>query len=179
MNYAAYVWALTRCGESPHMPSMVSEREIIVGLRARLAETERDISVLQERAVKYRDAIAAMEAVLGLLEDQGSNQSDTQTKLGPPRPSGAPTNFEMARLVLLSAQKEGKAGLTAAELVDEIGRRYWPGVQAPQIMPTMYQLAKNGRLIKGDDGVFRFPETNETGEGESHDRASSGGSNPA
>lgn len=146
---------------------MVGEREIVVGLRRRLFETETDISALQERAQKYRDAIAAMEAVIALHDDQSSDQLEAQSKLGPARPSGAPTNFEMARLVLLSVQKEGRPGLTAAELVDEIGRRYWPGVQPPQIMPTMYQLAKQGRLIKGDDGVFRFPETNESGGGES------------
>jgi len=144
---------------------MVSDRDILVGLQQRLAETETQLSVLQERRDKLYEALAAFKSTYP--DKDPISESDTQPKLGPPRPSGAPTNFEMARLVLLSAQKEGKPGLTAAELVDEIGRRYWPGVQAPQIMPTMYQLAKQGRLIKGDDGVFRFPETNETGEGES------------
>jgi hypothetical protein len=153
---------------------MASEREIIVGLRQRLTDTEGEISVLQERAEKYRAAIAALEAVLSLDENQDlSDQADFR-KLGAPRPNGAPTNFEMARFVLLSAHKEGKSGLSAAELVNEIGRRYWPGVQAPQIMPTMYLLAKQGRLIKGDDGIFRFPETNEAQDG-----VSSGGSDPA
>ena len=44
------------------------------------------------------------------------------TKLGPPRPSGCPTNFEMVDMILASAEKEGKDGVYhLPELISEIG----------------------------------------------------------
>lgn len=78
-------------------------------------------------------------------------------KLGPVRPDGIPTNYDMAEVILRDAVNAGRRGLTAAEMVEEIGRRWWPGVQGPQILPIMYQFAKRGRLLKGEDGFFSIP----------------------
>lgn len=77
------------------------------------------------------------------------------SRLGPPRPEGTPSLFEMTEAVLKDAIKAGKAGLKGREIVDEIGKRYWPGVKSQQILPPIYQFASKGRLKKGDNGIFR------------------------
>ncbi|WP_333825745.1 hypothetical protein [Pinisolibacter sp.] len=148
---------------------MSTDRFDIPSLEARLAETERKISALQERAAKLTAAITSLRALDAVLSDDNFMaevaefalsvpKRQSKSKLGPARPEGTPSNFEMAKMVLISAERDGKAGLTAAELVSEIGRRYWPGLQPQQILPMMYQYAKHGRLNKGDDGLFRLPK---------------------
>lgn len=104
--------------------------------------------------------------------------ADASARLGPVRPDGIPSNYEMAVQTIGDATKAGRKGLTAAELVEEIGRRWWPGVQGPQILPIMYQFAKKGRLNKGDDGYFRLPTTAEKNEAPA-DRHPQGASEPS
>ena len=83
------------------------------------------------------------------------------TKLGPPRPNGAPTNFEMVDMILSSAEKEGKDGLTIGELISEMRKRYWPGLNDIQVSASIYAFVKSGRLTKPGDGKFRRVKKNE------------------
>jgi hypothetical protein len=69
----------------------------------------------------------------------------------------------MAEFVLSSAEKEGHDGLTANELIQAIAARYWPGLIGPQILPSIYQFAKVGRL-KLSGGKFKRVHKKETGE---------------
>jgi hypothetical protein len=78
-----------------------------------------------------------------------------EIKLGPPRPENTPPLFEMTESVLRSAIDAGKTGLKGKEIVVAIGKAYWPGVRAGQILPPIYGFAKKGRLDKNKDGVFR------------------------
>lgn len=79
---------------------------------------------------------------------------------GRPRPKGTPTNVEMAEMVLANAEKEGKDGLIASEMVDAIAARYWPGLVSEQIMPSLYVAAREGtRIKKGASGKFRRVKT--------------------
>ncbi len=77
------------------------------------------------------------------------------TKLGPRRPSGAPTNFEMVDMILASAEKEGKDGLTVTEIISEMRRRYWPGLKDVQVSAPIYAFARNGRFKKTSAGKFK------------------------
>ena len=77
------------------------------------------------------------------------------TKLGPRRPSGAPTNFEMVDMILASAEKEGKDGLTVTEIISEMRRRYWPGLKDVQVSAPIYAFARNGRFEKTSAGKFK------------------------
>lgn len=71
-----------------------------------------------------------------------------------PRPVGAPTTFEMVENVLEAAEKAGKDGLTGKELVDGIREKYWPGLQARQILPIIYGFVPE-RLHKTPGGKFK------------------------
>ena len=75
--------------------------------------------------------------------------------LGPPRPEGTPPLFDMTETVIHDAIAGGKSGLRGREIVDEIGKKFWPGVQGRQILPPIYAFAKKGRLHKTKDGVFK------------------------
>jgi hypothetical protein len=85
-------------------------------------------------------------------------------KLGPPRPSGAPTNFEMVDMILSSAEKDGKDGLTIAEIINEIRKRYWPGVVDVQVSSAIYKFAKDGRFRKTPNGKFKRLKRNKEGQ---------------
>lgn len=80
---------------------------------------------------------------------------------GAPRPDGIPSNFDMVDFVLSDAEKQGKDGLTAGEIVKAISVRYWPGLVAEQIRPNIYTFAKNGRIAKLDNGKFKRISKNE------------------
>lgn len=76
-------------------------------------------------------------------------------KLGPPRPDGTPSLFEMTETVIKDAIKAGKSGLKGREIVAEIGKRYWPGVKPQQVLPPIYGFVKTKRLRKGESGIFK------------------------
>lgn len=76
-------------------------------------------------------------------------------KLGPPRPSGCPTNFEMVDMILASAEKEGKDGLPISEIISEMRTRYWPGLNDPQVSAPIYSFVRQGRLKKTPSGKFK------------------------
>jgi hypothetical protein len=61
----------------------------------------------------------------------------------------------MIDMILKSSEREGKSGLTANEIVEQIGSRYWPGVAGPQILPVIYQFARQGRICKISAGKFK------------------------
>jgi hypothetical protein len=128
-----------------------------------------ELEAIKQRQREIREGINKLEAesaeldvalrVFSRFSTKGKSPTKTGTKLGPPRPEGIPSNFDMISMVLKSAEKEGKKGLTANETVEEIGRRYWPGIQSPQIISFIYQFAKRGRLSKSDKGLFRVKQT--------------------
>lgn len=130
----------------------------IAAIEARRKEVAEELERL-EREMDELDMAMRVFSRFSVEGDAGREpqQFDTGPKLGPARPDGIPSNYDMAVDVIWSAMKSGRKGLTAAELVEEIGKRWWPGVQGPQILPIMYQFAKRGRLVKGGDGYFRLP----------------------
>ncbi len=160
--------------ESVNMALMNNEPITIADLERRLYDTERRIAALQERADRFRAAIDSLKSIEAMFADDddasGHTKADTSvnnpalsaSKLGPTRPEGIPSNFDMVRFILINAEKEGLPGLRAADLVAQIAKRYWPGLQGQQILPGIYNFAKTGRLIKGEDGRFRLPKTDET-----------------
>lgn len=133
-------------------------------LENRKREIRAEIERLQAEFEEIEGAIRVVSrfaSSTAAKESPAESKLDSSTKLGPQRPNGIPTNFEMAQIAIRDAVKNGKPGLTASEIVDEISKRWWPGLQGPQILPIIYQLAKRGRLNKGEDGHFRLPNMNE------------------
>ena len=76
------------------------------------------------------------------------------SKLGPPRPENTPSLIEMTETVLRDAIAAGSPGLKGLEIVAEIGKMYWPGVQGRQILPPIYKFVKSQRLQKDEQGIF-------------------------
>jgi hypothetical protein len=91
-------------------------------------------------------------------------------KLGPARPRGLPSNFEIVEMILKSSEREGKNGLTAREIVEQIGKRYWPGVKGPQVLSFIYKFAKDDRIHKTSAGKFKsLHKNNEGSDGDARD----------
>lgn len=117
-----------------------------------LLERHREITKEIDRLVKERDEL---DLAVRVLKRFAISREASEPKLGPPRPEGTPTLFEMTEKVLREARQDSSLlGLTAREIVEEIGRQYWPGVQSAQMLPQIYQFAKKGRLLKTPDGIF-------------------------
>lgn len=117
---------------------------------------QREVAAAME---KLRVELEELETTIRVLKrySAANGASDDGSKLGPPRPEGTPSLFEMTALVLKDAMAGGKPGLTGREIVADIGKRYWPGVKPQQILPPIYSFAKRGRLRKTEKGVFLLP----------------------
>jgi len=124
---------------------------------------------LQKILVRQREIAAQMEKLRAEAEEletavkvfkrfAGPEDKPEGPKLGPPRPEDIPSLFEMTESVIRDAMGGGKPGLTGKEIVAAIGRRYWPGVNGPQILPSIYKFAKEDRLTKTNNGVFKLPK---------------------
>jgi hypothetical protein len=115
----------------------------------RLHEIGEEIARLKKEA----DDLAIAKRVFARFSD---NAPQVQPEEGKPRPKGTPTNAEMVEFVLADAEKDGKDGLDANELVQAIAARYWPGLIGPQILPSIYGRAKEGkRFHKTPGGKFK------------------------
>jgi hypothetical protein len=120
----------------------------------RLRQIGEEVARLQKEA----EELAIAKRVFARFSGKPSNGSSVpkaDDPEGQPRPKGAPSNFEMAELVLADAEKNGEDGLTASEIVQAIAARYWPGLIGPQILPSIYKFAKDHRLHKTPNGKFK------------------------
>lgn len=136
----------------PHIPFTMTQDQF-KPIDQRLQEITEQMARLQKEADELETAKRVFERF------NGGTPADAGR--GKPRPDGIPTNFEMAEFVLSIAEKDGKDGLTGAELVQAIAARYWPGLVGEQILPSIYQFAKNGRLRKLASGKFKRVKKNE------------------
>ena len=121
----------------------------IDGLTNRLADIRRQMKELSNEADD-------LEVALRVLQKYAPKTQSTPlgSRLGPPRPEGTPTLFEMTEEVIREAMSIGLPGLKGREIVKHIGTKYWPGVKPEQIMPSVYTFARQGRLNKRKDGLF-------------------------
>jgi hypothetical protein len=120
-----------------------------------IQEIDKRLHAIGEEVVRLQkeaEELAIAKRVFERFSDQ--NTVKISNPEGRPRPKGTLTNFEMAEFVLADAEKDGKDGLTGNELVQAIAARYWPGLIGPQILPSIYQFAKAGRL-KLSGGKFK------------------------
>ena len=124
--------------------AILARRKEISAEMERLRVEDGDLEI----AIRIFNRYASSKAA----EMNGAGQS---TSLGPPRPEGIPPLFNMTETVIRDAVAGGKSGLRGQEIVYEIGKKFWPGVQGRQILPPIYAFAKKGRLHKTKDGVFK------------------------
>jgi hypothetical protein len=132
---------------------MTQESEVRA-IQARQKEIAEEIDRLRTEA----DELAIALRVLGRFSNITLQANGVAPKLGPPRPAGTPSLFEMAESVIREAVVAGKSGLKGQEIVAAIGRKFWPGVQSKQVLPPIYQFAKKGRLHKTNKGIFMVVE---------------------
>jgi alkyl hydroperoxide reductase subunit AhpF len=119
----------------------------------KIALREKEIAKLIEALQKEADELAVARKVIARFAP--SHAISIEGALGPPRPEGIPSTFEMTEAVLEKAEAAGKDGLTAKELVEAIRDKYWPGLNSPQVLPTIYGFVKNDRLHKTSGGKFK------------------------
>jgi len=131
-------------------------------IETRLREIRETISALQGEADELEVALRVFER-FSPPESSSKKKNDGKPKLGPARPRGIPSNFEMTEMILKASEREGKNGLTANEIVEQISSRYWPGIMGAQILPAIYHFAKQGRIRKTAGGKFKSIHKNSEG----------------
>ncbi len=133
-------------------------------IEARQREITKEIARLQEESNELTITIKVMkfffDSPVGAEEKATGPPEETETtKLGPPRPSGCPTNFQMVDMILASAEKEGKDGLTISEIISEMRTRYWPGLKDVQVSAPIYAFVRQGRFKKKGGKFKRIKKT--------------------
>jgi hypothetical protein len=126
----------------------MSDINHIDSIERRRQEIAAEIAKLQAEAEELDITLR----VLKRFSPDGSSKTEPRF---PPRPAGTPTTFEMVSMVLTSAEKEGKDGLAAGEIVNAIRARYWPDVTGPQILPSIYRFIKQKRFHKTAGGKIK------------------------
>jgi hypothetical protein len=118
----------------------------------KIALREKEIAKLIEALQREADELAVARKVIARFSPSPPGEEVT---LGPARPEGLPSTFEMTETVLAEAEKAGRDGLTSKELIEAIGAKYWPGLKSAQVLPTIYGFVKNKRLRKTPGGKFK------------------------
>jgi hypothetical protein len=126
-------------------------------IEARKKEIAQSMSAMQRELEDLEAATRVLLRIQGHQEKTGT-QIRILPRPGTKRPEGIPTTFEMVENVLEAAEKSGRDGLTAKELVDDIREAYWPGLKSPQILPIVYGFVPD-RLHKTPGGKFKRKKT--------------------
>ena len=133
---------------------MANER---LWIEERQGEIAKEIARLQEELNEIEIALRVINRVPTdshkprKIETQEA-PADGVPKLGPLRPSGCPSNFDMVDMILAGAEKEGKDGQTVSEVISEMRKRYWPGLKDAQVSAPIYAFVRNGRFRRLDKG---------------------------
>ena len=134
------------------------ESDRIKLIEARRGEIKKLINDLQ----REEDELGITLRVLQRFSPDKSDDLST-ARLGPRRPEGTPTTFQMVESVLSQAESAGKDSLVMSEILAAIEKQYWPGLVSAQIAPSIYQFATQGRLHKTAAGRFKRIKNNEKG----------------
>jgi hypothetical protein len=139
--------------------NQTSNVDAVIARRKKIAE---EAAKLQDQLSRLKAEDAELETALRVLARFGQVTLVAKDltiggngKLGPPRPEGTPSLFEMTQMVLKDAVAAGKPGLRGSEIVGEIRKKWWPGLENRQVLPPIYSFAKKGRLKKTESGVFK------------------------
>ncbi|WP_315756364.1 MULTISPECIES: hypothetical protein [unclassified Bradyrhizobium] len=142
-----------------------AERARLEALAAKRAKEEEEVAMVERVLARWADENASQVATAdaGSADDNpesasGSVEASVLPRrppgLGSPRPEGIPTVPEMVTRLLLDAEQQGKRGLTSAEILEGVEKRWWSGVPSNAIMPTVYRciakehwFSKEGKLF--------------------------------
>ncbi len=149
--------------------ALIRKRKAEIEAQAAQEQAERDrLDEAAAARAKEEEELAIAERVLARLAGANATtpaatepvKSTTGKKRywsSSARPVGIPSVPEMVNTLLLDAEKAGKAGLKSREIVDGIADRWWPGVSANMIMPTVYKsISKNHWFVKEGDLIKRL-----------------------
>jgi hypothetical protein len=134
----------------------ITARQLEIGEElARLQEESNELAIAL-KVIKRLDADSPAVGSEPAKPAASDGSAKTKTpKLGPTRPSGCPTNFQMVDMILASAEKDGKDGLTVSEIINEMRHRSWPGLEDVQVSAPIYGFARKGRFRKTASGKFK------------------------
>ena len=118
----------------------------------KIALREKEIAKLIEALQREADELAVARKVIARFAPSIPTEEGA---LGPSRPDGIPSTFEMTESVLEDAERAGKDGLTSKELIEAMGAKFWPGLRSAQVLPTIYGFVKSNRLRKTPGGKFK------------------------
>lgn len=153
---------------------MLSPADQISRIEARKRKLAEEMDRLDQEMEKLNTAVEVILSLEREDRDGGADAPEAKepqtaadeavTKLGPPRPNGCPTNFEMVDAILASAEKEGKDGLRVPDVIEEMRRRYWPGLQDVQVSAPIYAFVRKGRFRKTASGKLKRIKKNKEGQ---------------
>ena len=128
-------------------------RDLRLAAERELGTVEAQLAALSERVSRLRITEEELTAALGATMPSRSKRSRKGKSQGPraaspPRPVGVPQTPHMICVAIAEAQDRGLPGLRPEETRDFIRAKWWPAVEIDAVGPTMWRMAKRGRLRK-------------------------------
>ncbi|WP_349363446.1 MAG: hypothetical protein ABL307_14810 [Roseitalea porphyridii] len=127
--------------------------QIITELQAVVARGEAEIARHQKAIEDTRTRINDARVTLRTLQSMGVDASARQPATEPAPGADQMTVPEMINRVL---EKEGK-GLEPMEVMASITTHFGVHPDPNHVRPSLWRMAKAGRLVKDDDGKYRLP----------------------
>ena len=98
----------------------------------------------------------------GLVRAPGPNASsidlyNPNRGRGTPHPGDAPSIWDMVYQILSEVRTKRPEGLTGREIVEEVNKRWWPGVSQNTVLSKLYKFEKNRRTIQRTQNRWHLP----------------------
>lgn len=132
---------------------------------ARLADIEATIAPLEAEKATLATELRALRVAEEVFADLTGGPAPAPISRRPARPAGtdrprgAPTVAEMLTTVLTEAVEASGVGLRPHEIVEEIRRRWWPGVVSNDVIPPLHRFVNRGMRFERDGERFRPART--------------------
>jgi len=118
-------------------------RDLISRYSAAISMLKREEQDL-EIAVQVMDGLLKRPAYRAMLPPIEA----TADTVEPTKPVGIPTVPNMIMEALLVASDNGMYGMEPSHVTAFIRDNYWPSVQSQNVAPTMWRMARDGKLTK-------------------------------
>jgi hypothetical protein len=123
----------------------------------KLAAIDRDRAMLEQQASELAVTERTLARILGVDLPQETGGSTSNGSKAGGKPKKLPSIYQM--MLALLAEAPGGA-LEVQDAMRLIRERWWPSAERNDIAPTLWRLAKTGKLKK-DGTSYALPETEE------------------
>jgi hypothetical protein len=123
------------------------------------------LNMIDSQVADYETTIRVVQLTVGKFDQKSTHSSQMKTaktkqSVMPSKPNGVPTIPDMILTILEKAKEQGHTTIQPKEFLALIRDEWWPEAPAEHVAPTLWRMAKAGRLHKEGDG-YSLPKKDE------------------